>query len=382
MDTSCYKFWVHAVSVGEVVAASAIIDRCLAQYPDDKIIITVMTPTGRQRAHDLYADNDAVICAYLPYDIRFAIMKFLRHFNPKILIIMETEIWPTLLQVVSEKNIAIMLANARLSARSCRSYARVRVFSRQVLSHISCIAAQSKQDAKRFAFLQGGAQKNIVILGSVKYDLALKQLGAISPISPITAIKGEKTFIAVSTHPGEEEQIFLAFKNIKVKHVKARLILAPRHSYRAESLMKMSGASYGFRSELYSKLSSNNTEYDVILVDKMGVISSLLNMANVVFVGGSLVAKGGQNPLEPAAHSLPIIMGPSRYNFNAVTCSMAGDGGLFLVESAADITLLVNDFFENPQQAKLAGEAAYNNVMKYLGATDRHMHYIKELVQK
>ena len=377
VDSGDYRFWVHAVSVGEVVAASAIIDGCLAQYPNDKIIITVMTPTGRQRAQRLYADNDSVVCAYLPYDVSFSIVKFIRHFNPKILIIMETELWPTLLRVVGKKNIPIMLANARLSAKSCRGYARLRSFSRQVLTGISYIAAQSRQDARRFAFLQGGEKKNIVTLGSVKYDLALKKLGAVAPDA---RVEGEKNFIALSTHPGEEEQIFLAFKNIKAKHAMARLILAPRHSYRAESLMEISKSSYGFRSEYYSKLSNNCSGLDVVLVDKMGVIASLLKMAHVAFVGGSLIDKGGQNPIEPAAYSLPIIMGPSRYNFNEVTRHMSEDGGLFMAEGSADIASMVNDFFDNPQQARLSGEASYNNVMKYLGATDKHMQYIKKLV--
>lgn len=367
------RVWVHAVSVGEVVAATALIDRLLRKYPQDKIIVSVMTPTGKSRLRKIYQHEPRIHCCFLPYDVSFFMKSFIKKFQPEILIIMETEIWPSMLNVTHNANIPIILANARMSAKSCRKYAKFRSLSKFALSNIDIIAAQYPYDAKRFAFLLGGSKKNIVTLGSVKYDLL--------PNPKETAIEDRLTFIASCTHPGEEEHIFAAYKVLKQEFKDLRLIMAPRHVHRCDDLSKMlqeymPDMTYGY----YSKQGIGNV--DVVFVDKIGVLDSCYNQSNIVFIGGSLVERGAQSPLEAASLGKPILIGPSTYNFKAIVQDLAKSGGLISIHDADSIAKEVAKMLLDPTLIAEIGIAAANHVAANQGAADLHMQYITDFLQE
>lgn len=367
------RIWVHAVSVGEVVAATAIIDRMLQKYPKDKIIVSVMTPTGKSRLRKIYQQESRVNSCFIPYDIGFFIKSFIKKFKPEILIIMETEIWPSMLSVTRNANIPIILANARMSAKSCRKYARFRSLSNFALSNITLIAAQYPYDAKRFAFLLGGNKKNIVTLGSVKYDLV-----------PNPEEKGKEnipTFIASCTHIGEEEHIFEAYKRLKQDFKDLRLIVAPRHIHRCNELSKVlqeyiPEITFGY----YSEQGIGNV--DVVFVDEIGVLDACYKNSNMVFIGGSLVDRGSQSPLEAASLGKSIFIGPSTYNFKAIVQDLAKSGGLITVYDANSIVKEVTKMLLDPKLMAERGIAAANHVAANQGSSDLHMQYIKGFLQE
>lgn len=363
--------WVHAASVGEVVAASTIIDRMIATYPEIKICITTMTPTGRQQVQMRYAQNQHIQCAYVPYDIRFAVRGFLRATRPRICVIMETELWPVLISETHQHQIPILLANARLSQRSCRKYARFGNAVAEMLHKIAIIAAQDQTDARRFRFLLAGAANKVHITGSVKYDMA---------VCPNTSrSRYPHIWLAVSTHPGEEAIILEAFAQIRSRYSDSVLLLAPRHIDRIPKLLSWCQKVIGTPVTTYSQQPDWSSVQGVVLIDQLGVLSDCYARATVAFVGGSLIKRGGQNPIEPAAYGIPVLMGPSRYNFHAVTRAMSQAGILALVHNSQEIAAAIIAYRDNPLITQTRSEAAQQFIFAQGGAADQHVAYIKQL---
>lgn len=308
--------WVHAVSVGESLAALPLIEALIQQHGERQVWVTTTTPTGSERI--AAALGARVIHTYAPYDLPHVVARFLARACPKQVVVMETELWPNLFQALKARGIALTIANARLSPRSFKGYSRVAGFTRSVLAKVSTVAAQSVLDGERFTAL--GAP-NVQVCGNLKFDLALP-----SAPHPLTANIGRlwrhdrATWIALSTHEGEEDIVLDAHRQVLQHDPCALLILVPRHPQRFEQVaqrIRTKGFGWVCRSELaeHPDFSGQRQPTPILLGDSMGEAMAYLAAAQVAFVGGSLAPVGGHNVLEPAALGLPVLFGPHMHNF-------------------------------------------------------------------
>ncbi|WP_294825706.1 lipid IV(A) 3-deoxy-D-manno-octulosonic acid transferase [uncultured Gilliamella sp.] len=372
---------VHAVSVGETIAAIPLIKALQQKYPQLPITVTTMTPTGSERVKTLL--KDSVSHVYLPYDLPGAIKRFLKTTKPKIVIIMETELWPNLISQCYKQKIPLILANARLSERSAARYGKLGKAVKQLFSKISMVAAQNQHDGERFVSL-GLPTDHLAITGSIKFDINLsnEQRQKINQLKQQWQLN-RPVLIAASTHSGEDEIILTAFKKLLLKHANLLLILVPRHPERFKTVEKLISDS-GFN---YLKRSTNQIpteQTQIVLGDTMGELLELYAMADIAFVGGSLVKQGGHNPLEPALHHIAIITGEYFFNFQVICEQLIEAQGMIVCTNSADdlyssIDCLLND---NSSRNQL-GENAYLVLKQNQGALSRlltvinHYLYIK-----
>jgi 3-deoxy-D-manno-octulosonic-acid transferase len=335
--------WVHAVSVGETRAAQPLIEGLLAQWPEHRILLTGMTPTGRDAGRQVYGDK--VIQAYLPYDYPGAVARFFRHFVPVFGVLMETEIWPNLLTAGTRRQVPIFLANARLSARSARGYGRFSALAGPAFSALAGVAAQTAGDAERI----GALGANVVeVCGNLKFDvtppaekLALgKEWRAVVGTRPV--------WLAASTREGEEPLVLDAWRRVNVPD--ALLVLVPRHPQRFDevaALLQQQGLRTVRRS---AGLPAADTQ--VWLGDSMGEMAAYFALADLAFIGGSLLPLGGQNLIEAAACDCPVVVGPHTFNFKQATEDAIAAGAAVRVNDPEMLGATVNGIFG--QKVKLA----------------------------
>ncbi len=324
--------WLHAVSLGETRAAAPLIARLAASYPEATLLLTHMTATGREAGHRLYGDR--VIQAWLPYDLPFAVRRFLHHYQPAAGLLMETELWPNLIAEARAAAIPVFLVNARLSARSAAGYARFGMFTRPMLASLSGVAAQAGADAAR---LQALGARSPVVIGNLKFDLEMPA-DALATGASMRHSWGQArpVWLAASTRDGEEALILDALAAHPLPPSTLTL-LVPRHPQRfaaVAELLRRRGIRYARRSDK----GGIPTEVSVLLGDSMGEILSYCAAADVVFVGGSLLPLGGQNLLEPIAAGRPTLIGPHMFNFAEATRQALAAGA---AETVADATALI-----------------------------------------
>ena len=361
--------WLHAVSVGETLAAVPLVKALQTKYPDHRLLITCMTPTGSERITAAFGDS--VDHSYAPYDTPDAVARFLRRVQPKMLIIMETELWPNTVAGCYKRQIPVILANGRLSEKSARGYGRVPGLSAPMLGQLTAVAAQHGDDGARFTEL-GLSAKNLYITGNIKFDLdlsaevrqsaeALRQQWSGTTQRPI--------LLAASTHRGEDEIILQAFGLIKQSVDNLLLVLVPRHPERFNQvgdLCREAGYSLARRS------SNDSVEQaDILLGDSMGELMTFFGACDIAFVGGSLVTNGGHNMIESAAWGKPTLSGLSVFNFAEVSRLLAEAGGLSLVEDAAALADATIELIENPEQAQQMGQQAQRVAEANRGALKR-----------
>lgn len=372
LNANKQSFWLHAVSVGEVITAIPLIKALLEGYPQYTLVVTTTTPTGSEQVYNTFGNR--IHHVYFLYDLPGPVNRFLNRIHPQLAIIMETELWPNILYYSHQKRIPILLANARLSERSMHNYQRIAQITRKMLSQITCVAAQSNLDGKRF--LQLGLDANrLLITGNIKFDLHL-------PESLIDAGKSLRrnwglrpTLIAASTHEGEEIIILEAFHQLRHQFQDALLILVPRHPNRFDKVARLCEAA-GFS---IAKRSLHKTPYsytDILLGDSMGELRLLYAASDVAFVGGSLVSIGGHNLIEPAAVRLPIISGPNLQNFIIISDLLKTANALIIVSDSKNLFTEVAQLFNNPQERKNIGERAYQVSTANRGALNRHLQWI------
>lgn len=319
---------LHSVSVGETLAAIPLVRALRHRYPTLPITVTTMTPTGSERV--LSAFGKDVHHVYLPYDLPCAMNRFLDNVHPKLVIVMETELWPNMIAALHQRKIPLVIANARLSDRSANGYKKLRGFMRRLLGKITLIAAQNEEDGNRF--LELGLKRNqLAITGSLKFDISVTpELAARAITLRRQWAPHRKVWIATSTHDGEEAIILEAHRALLNKFPDLLLILVPRHPERfkdARDLVHKAGFSFTLRST--GEIPSSSTQ--VVIGDTMGELMLLYGIADLAFVGGSLVERGGHNPLEPAAHAIPVLMGPHIFNFKDICGRLLEAGGLIIV---------------------------------------------------
>lgn len=369
--------WVHAVSVGEVVAAVPVIRGLQRDHPELPVVVTTMTPTGSERVRALLGDG--VFHVYAPYDTPLIVRRFLRKLKPRMLVIMETEIWPNTVLTSRAQGLDVVLANARLSVKSARGYARLSSLTRQVFSAFSRIVAQTEADAGRFREL-GASDAQTVVSGSIKFDVQIEdslRRAARAERDKLQA-KERPVWICASTHEGEEELILNAFKTALTQIPDALLMIAPRHPERFDLVaakIKSAGLDYVRRSQ-----GGVPTGRPVLLLDTMGELLLMFGCADVATVGGSLIDRGGHNSLEPAAWALPLVNGPSDFNFVEISQLLQDSGALEIVGSAEALSSQVSALLENESLRKEKGNAGAKVIEQNRGALERLMTVLRSFL--
>lgn len=370
------SIWVHAVSVGEVIAAIPLIKALNSRYPHMPMVVTTMTPTGAERVK--IALGDRVIHAYIPYDLPSAVQRFINHMHPVIAIIMETELWPNLLAVSRKNNIPICLVNARLSEKSAKGYHRIAPLAQEMLRHLDLIAAHGQADANRFIAL-GAPKERMVVTGNIKFDIELPAELATKSMA-LREMLGKERFIwiAASTHEGEEEIILAAHKKIRELNPSALLILVPRHPDRFDAIAKL--VEQSFNSSRRSMQQTCTQETAVYLGDTMGELLLLYGAADVAFVAGSLIPRGGHNMLEPGALGKPIITGTHLFNFAEISELFVSANALIKVLDANSLATQLVLLMQQPEERKQMGARALKVVAANRGALAKQVEMVSKKI--
>lgn len=369
------SIWLHAVSVGEVLGSAPLIQKLLDTYPQYQLVVTTMTPTGSDRVKELFGGQ--VLHCYAPYDLPGPVKRFLRAIQPQLLILFETEIWPNTIHHCYQQGVPVLLANGRMSARSAKGYQKLAALTKSVMSELSLIAAQSEADGSRFVEL-GCSEKNVSVTGSIKFDLSIPETLKKHAITLHSQWAGRPSFIAASTHQGEESQVLDAFAKIKHVYPDALLILVPRHPERFDEvaqLIEKAGYEYVRRSTALPV----SSHCDVLLADTMGEMLLLYGCIDVAFVAGSLVPRGGHNLLEPAAWGVPVLSGPHLFNFQAISELLKAAGAMAVVGDSDALALKVINLFADREQALQMGRSAEKVVAQNRGALGRQFALIQSL---
>lgn len=359
------SLWIHAVSMGEVQAAVPLIKALQSSFPS--ILVTTMTPTGSQRVREIFGDS--VLHVYLPYDLPGAVSRFLRRTQPRLLILMETELWPNLLFACQQRQIPVILANARLSARSAAGYQRIAGLTREMLASVAAVAAQTEVDAARFVDLSIDKTK-VHVTGSIKFDSGLPADFA----EKAEALRRQwgierAVWIAASTHEGEEEIVLDVFSKLKSDISDLVLLLVPRHPERFNRIAALC-QQRGFLVARRSK-GDVNTKTEIYLGDTMGDLPLLYAAGDVAFVGGSLVPIGGHNLLEPAAVGLPVIMGPYTFECEEICRRLLDAQAAQRVTNTEQLVQAVKMYLTDTRLKKETGEKGRLFVQRNRGALER-----------
>lgn len=359
--------WVHAVSVGETRAAQPLIEGLQARWPDHRILLTGMTPTGRDAGQQVYGDK--VIQAYLPYDYPGAVDRFFRYFSPAFGVIMETEIWPNLLAAGKRRKVPIFLANARLSARSARGYGRFSALVGPAFSALAGVAAQTAGDAERIAEL--GAT-TVEVCGNLKFDVTPRADKLALGHEWRAAIGQRPVWLAASTREGEEPLVLEAWREVAIPD--ALLVLVPRHPQRFNEV-----AALLEQQELRSvrrSVAMPAADTQVWLGDSMGEMAAYFTLADLAFIGGSLLPLGGQNLIEAAACDCPVVVGPHTFNFKQATEDAIAAGAALRVDNPEMLGATVNRIFGQKMKLAEMRTAAGSFARAHQGAAKRMLALI------
>ena len=365
--------WLHAVSVGEVNAAAPVVDALRRQRPDIRWVITTITPTGSQRVRALW--GDAVDHVYLPYDVPGSAGRFLDHFRPGLALILETELWPNLLFGCRDRGIPLYILNARLSARSLKGYRVLRPLIARALRCVTCVAAQTQDDAQRFLAL-GARPEQVRALGNLKFEIHPPDPAEVLEAFGRHVPPARKVWIAASTHEGEEQAVIDIHAQVLARHSDALLLWAPRHPERfvkVEALAREQGWPVATRSAQQWPAADTR----VFVIDTLGELMRFFACAQVAFVGGSLQAIGGHNLLEPAAMGTAVVTGPHLHNFSEISRRMNEAGALRILPDAAGVADEVLRLLDDAPARERMVEAGRQLVSNGRGALARTLALIE-----
>lgn len=340
--------WIHSVSVGETLSAEPLVKKLLANYPNERFVITTTTPTGSDEVKRLYSEYENVYHMYVPYDVMPFVNSFFVKLNPKMFLIIETEIWPNILNKCFAENVPVVITNARLSKRSIRNYTKIPFGKEFLFSNITHINAQTEKDAKRFYSL-GVDRDKVTVTGNLKYSMLTPSNLEKNMSSLKESLVNRPVWIAGSTHQGEEEIILKAHKEVLKTHPKCLLVLVPRHKERFSVIEKLI-ASESFSCQKRSVYKNEVFDHtQIYLGDTMGELLHLYHISDITFVGGSLIDNGGHNLLEPAALSKPIISGTSLFNFSQISKELIRNKALIRVKDYMDLANNVINLLDNQE---------------------------------
>ncbi|AXE91521.1 lipid IV(A) 3-deoxy-D-manno-octulosonic acid transferase [Paraburkholderia sp. DD10] len=378
-EDSAPLIWVHAVSVGETRAAQPLIDALIKARPDARILLTHMTPSGRATGEQIFGDR--VLRSYLPYDMPHAVRRFLRTWRPSLGLVMETEVWPTLIDECRRADVPLVLTNARMSARSFGRAANFGQAAKGVFGGFARVLAQSPSDAERLTAL--GA-RNVAVLGNLKFDMSTPPELAARGHAWRAAIGARPVWVAASTREGEEQLVLQAFAALGVDD--ALLILVPRHPQRfneVAALVEKAGLRLERRSGwapaaqvasgagVLGDVPALPAEVNVLLGDSMGELGAYYAAADLAFIGGSLLPLGGQNLIEACAVGVPVLIGPHVFNFTQATADAVAAGAAVQVQDPADLARALRELFNDRARRLAMGGAASAFAARHRGATAR-----------
>jgi len=383
--------WVHAVSVGEVAAVQPFLRQLRLLQPLARIVLSTTTPTGQRLARNkLEAEIDALI--YFPFDFQFVVQRTLNAINPRLLVMVETELWPNILSAAKRGSVATALINGRISDRAYRKDLLARPILALALARLDVVCAQSEQDAERFKRL-GAAPERVVVMGNTKFDEQFPL------VAEAEAAKWRHDFgfpqdaavlVAGSTHPGEEELVLDAFAQLRRDNPGLQLVIAPRHPERGDEVERLVNehgyASYR-RSRVLTEIESGKQvtvtpgpEVRVIILDTIGELARVFAIATVVFMGGSLVAKGGHNLLQPLAQGCPVIFGPYMNNFRDITEIVLREGAGQQVQNLEELVTQAGELLASAEQRQALRERGSALIAKYSGASERMAERVSALL--
>ncbi len=359
--------WLHAVSVGEVLAATALVHELDVALPGYAVVISTTTPTGQKVARQRFSQERVF---FFPLDFRFAVRRYLRALRPELLVLMESELWPRMLVECGRAGVPVVVANARISDRSLPRYLLLRVIWKRLLRHIERILAQSDQDSSRWIRI-GMPADRVRSLGNLKFDTAAASGSALAALLRLSLPDNPRLLVAGSTHPGEEPVLLRCFINTRIPG--RVLLLAPRQPHRAEAVTTQT-MSMGLRVQRLSVWRENPepiAEGDVLVLDSVGELASLYSLAACAYVGGSMVPHGGQNPLEPAQFGLPILIGESFENFREIVHALQDADAIFIVNTVTLCDRLRTCLDGSAPEVRRAAENARYFFRDQAGATQR-----------
>jgi len=375
-DAGQPAIWVHAVSLGETLAAAPVIESLLLAYPDHRLVVTTTTPTGSERVRALFGER--VFHVYAPWDLPGAVCRFLRRTRPRLLLLMETELWPNMVHYARAQDCRIILANARLSERSARGYARIGGLTRHMLSQLDAVACQATADGQRFLAL-GLPRSALQVTGSIKFDLELDGQLRASAAAVRTEFASDKrpVLVAASTHAGEDEIILAAFRQLRRSRDNCLLVLVPRHPERFEAVLSLC-LDQGWQVVRRSSGAAPGVGDDIVVGDTVGELLLLLGAATVAVIGGSLVARGGHNALEAAAWGVPVITGPHMCNFLEVSELLTAAGAMIKLDNAAMLGDCLEDLLQHPRKCRQMGGAGQQVVATNRGAKKQLLQLVAQ----
>ena len=383
--------WIQAVSVGEVALCKSFIPALKREFPASSIVLSTITRTGNDLAKKLFSGDAAVI--YFPLDFSFIVKNAVKKIRPKLYVMVETEIWPNILKELCHKHVPAILINGRISDRSFGKYKLARKFLVNTLDKVSLFCMQSDIDAGRIKCL-GAAAGRVKVTGNMKFDADILINSAHgSGIKELLGLKdGDEIFVAGSTHGGEEEAVVSAYKELIKDSPKLKLVIAPRHIERApevENIVKRFGLDAVRMTKGQSSPGADPSMEPgargplaprVYIIDAIGHLNDVYSMAEIVFMGGSLVPHGGQNPIEPALFAKPVIFGPYMFNFKTVASALLKNNGAIQVKDRKELFIKADYLLKNKDARTALGSNARNIIYENRGATSRNLRAIKELV--
>ena len=368
---------VHCASVGEVLAAAPLIKALQKQHPQLNILITCNTPTGREQIINQF--KNTVACSYLPMDFPFSTARFLKRINPQALCILETELWPNLMAISHKKNTPVLVLNARLSEKSQQGYQKVAKLTQIIMRSITVLASHNKKDAERFIEL-GLISSKSHVTGSIKFDISpsIEQLASVANLKAQYKTQERFVWVAGSTHPLEHEMILNAHQQLLKKYPNSLLVIAPRHPEQFDKVADTLAQS----TLSFSRRSNNNYQNEqVLLADTLGELQCLYGAGNVSYVGGSLIRRGGHNPLEAAAFSVGVITGPHTYNFNHIYPELIKLKGAVVVENTDELATQLINLSQNTKACQTLGNKAQQCVLKNQGAIKKTLTIINQYLE-
>jgi 3-deoxy-D-manno-octulosonic-acid transferase len=396
--------WLHAVSLGEVKAAVPLLEQLRGRYPQLRVVMTASTRTGWQAAREVLQPDETVL--FPPFDLAWICRRFLRRIRPQALLIMETELWPTLFREAKRSGVPLLLVNGRISDRAFPRYKASRFFWRRVLAQPDAVLAQSMTDAERFLAL-GADPARVAVAGNLKYAIRPRQAGIVPRVrATIEQAAAGPILVAGSTMPGEEKFLLAAFRELALEFPRLWMILAPRHPERFESVAEEVRAA-AIPLLRRSQFDSQTTPQlpGILLLDSTGELGSVYELATVAFVGGTLVPTGGHNILEPACFAKPIVIGPSMTNFQEIADAFleanpsrpamrdegagpnvipgverARIGAVVQIPDAGALAPVLRFLFNNPGVRELLGGAARRLLENRLSPTDRILRELERLM--
>jgi 3-deoxy-D-manno-octulosonic-acid transferase len=373
--------WVHAVSVGEAMAVKEFIAHLRGVSGSRKIFITTVTSTGNKIAKSIAKEGD--LAGYLPLDISFIVRKVVKKVKPSLFIMAETEIWPNLISALYREKVPVILVNGRISDRSFRGYSAIKFFIKPVLDKISLFCVQTDDDARRLRSL-GVPENKIRVTGNMKFDntpsIDMKDAAAVDKNKTLLDLKAdEKLWVCGSTHPGEEDIIVDVYRELTRQYPKLKLLIAPRHPERAKDIEKILSR-YGFRAGLVSRLPLKAcacVSRPVFILDMIGELVSFYSIADIVFVGGSLVKKGGHNILEPAGAGKPVLIGGHFFNFRDIAGLFIKKDACIVIDNREQLFNKIKELLNDPDMAVKLSRNAGSIIAENKGATIRNLEYIE-----